>query len=140
MGCATTRASCRWTPSCPTALRGCGSGCAGAEFRLTVDANHSDVTYTLRDGPGTELTIRHAGEDLELNTESPTTIEVRPRKPLLPPPPQPPGREPLHRRSTVPNAGHLVTTAKCWLVAQAFSKVASGTCSSRPVLLPLSFR
>jgi alpha,alpha-trehalose phosphorylase len=68
-------------------------------FRVTVDANHSDVTYTLRDGPGAELTIRHAGEDIELNADSPTTIEVRPRKPLLPPPPQPPGREPLHRRS-----------------------------------------
>jgi alpha,alpha-trehalose phosphorylase len=68
-------------------------------FRVTVDANHSDVTYTLRDGPGTELTIQHAGEDLELNADSPTTIAVRPRKPLLPPPPQPPGREPLHRRS-----------------------------------------
>jgi trehalose/maltose hydrolase-like predicted phosphorylase len=68
-------------------------------FRVTVDANHSDVTYTLRDGPGAELTIRHAGADLELNVESPTTIQVRPRKPLLPPPPQPPGREPLHRRS-----------------------------------------
>ena len=34
------------------------------DFRLTVDANHSDVTYTLRDGPGGELTIRHAGEEL----------------------------------------------------------------------------
>ncbi len=69
------------------------------DFRLTVDANHSDVTYTLRDGPGAQLTIRHAGEDLELNTESPTTVEVRERKPLLPPPPQPAGREPMHRRS-----------------------------------------
>jgi alpha,alpha-trehalose phosphorylase len=68
-------------------------------FRVTVDANHSDVTYTLRDGPDAELTVRHAGEDLELNADSPTTIAVRPRKPLLPPPPQPPGREPLHRRS-----------------------------------------
>ena len=37
------------------------------DFRLTVDANHSDVTYTLRDGSGGELTIRHAGEELELN-------------------------------------------------------------------------
>jgi alpha,alpha-trehalose phosphorylase len=71
------------------------------DFRLTVDANHADVTYTLRDGPGTELTIRHAGEDLELNSESPTTIEVRTRKPLLPPPPQPPGREPVHRRAVL---------------------------------------
>ena len=68
-------------------------------FRLTVDANHADVSYTLRDGPGTELTIRHAGEDLTLKTDSPSTIAVRPRKPLLPPPPQPPGREPVHRRA-----------------------------------------
>jgi trehalose/maltose hydrolase-like predicted phosphorylase len=68
-------------------------------FRLTVDVNHADVTYILRDGPGTELTIRHAGEDLTLKTDSPSTIAVRPRKPLLPPPPQPPGREPVHRRA-----------------------------------------
>jgi alpha,alpha-trehalose phosphorylase len=68
------------------------------EFRVTVDVNHSDVTYTLRDGPGSELSIRHAGEELVLNTESPTTIAVRKRKPLLPPPQQPPGREPVHRR------------------------------------------
>jgi len=71
------------------------------DFRVTVDANHSDVTYTLRDGPGGGLTIRHAGEELELDTEKPTTIAVRRRKPLLPPPPQPPGREPMHRRSLV---------------------------------------
>ncbi|OBF80537.1 glycosyl hydrolase [Mycobacterium sp. 852002-51163_SCH5372311] len=71
------------------------------EFRLTVDVNHTDVTYTLRDGPGSELTIRHAGEDLELNTEAPTTIAVRKRKPLLPAPPQPPGREPVHRRGLI---------------------------------------
>jgi len=69
------------------------------DFRLTVDVNHSDVTYTIRDGPGGELTIRHAGDDLTLSTESPTTVAVRPRKPLLPPPEQPPGREPLHRRA-----------------------------------------
>ena len=71
------------------------------DFRVTVDANHSDVTYTLQDGPGGDLTIRHAREELVLSTEKPTTIAVRRRKPLLPPPPQPPGREPLHRRSLV---------------------------------------
>jgi alpha,alpha-trehalose phosphorylase len=69
------------------------------DFRVTVDANHSDVTYTLRDGPGGELTIRHAGEEIALSTEKPTTIEVRRRQPLLPQPPQPPGREPMHRRT-----------------------------------------
>lgn len=74
------------------------------DFRVTVDANHSDVTYTLRDGPGGELTIRHAGEEIALSTEKPTTVEVQRRKPLLPAPPQPPGREPLHRRALARDA------------------------------------
>ena len=68
------------------------------EFRLTVDVNHADVTYTVRDGPGTGLTIRHAGEEVELSSEGPTTIAIRQRHPLLPPPSQPPGREPMRRR------------------------------------------
>jgi alpha,alpha-trehalose phosphorylase len=67
------------------------------KFRLMVNVNHVDVTYTLRDDDGDKLTIRHAGEDVELTTTSPSTIPVRPRRALLPPPPQPPGREPAHR-------------------------------------------
>jgi alpha,alpha-trehalose phosphorylase len=66
-------------------------------FRLRVDANHTEVSYTLRGDPDAELVIRHAGEELVLNTRSPSTVTVRPRHPLLPPPPQPPGREPLRR-------------------------------------------
>ncbi|ORV90243.1 glycosyl hydrolase [Mycobacterium interjectum] len=69
------------------------------EFRLTVDVNHSEVTYAVDDGPDHELTIRHAGEQLTLKTDAPTTVAVRVRKPLLPAPQQPPGREPLHRRA-----------------------------------------
>lgn len=76
------------------------------DFRLMVDANHRDVTYTLSDGAGGELTIRHADEELLLTTDSPTTIAVRPRKALLPPPPQPPGCEPTHRRA---QAYHLTS-------------------------------
>ena len=72
------------------------------EFRLTVDVNHADVTYTLRDGPDGELTIRHAGEEIEIDTNSPSTSAIRPRHPLLPPPEQPPGREPS-RRGGSPN-------------------------------------
>jgi trehalose/maltose hydrolase-like predicted phosphorylase len=68
------------------------------EFRLTVDVNHADVTYTVRDGPGTGLTIRHAGEEMELSPEGPSTIAIRQRHPLLPPPSQPPGREPMRSR------------------------------------------
>jgi trehalose/maltose hydrolase-like predicted phosphorylase len=69
------------------------------DFRLTVDVNHANVTYTVRDGPDHKLTIRHAGGELTLSTESPTTVAVRRRKPLLPPPQQPSGREPMHRRT-----------------------------------------
>ena len=67
------------------------------DFRLTVDAGHDKVTYTLRDGPHSTLTIRHAGEQLELSTDSPSTVAVSRRTAILPPPPQPPGRGPLRR-------------------------------------------
>jgi alpha,alpha-trehalose phosphorylase len=63
-------------------------------FRLTVDVDHSEVVYTLRDGPDGEMTIRHAGDDVKLDTREPRTIAIRPRRALLPPPPQPRGREP----------------------------------------------
>jgi trehalose/maltose hydrolase-like predicted phosphorylase len=66
-------------------------------FRLTVDAGHDEVTYTLRDGPDVTLTIRHDGEDVDLNTKSPSTVAVSSRTALLPPPEQPPGRTPIRR-------------------------------------------
>jgi hypothetical protein len=44
------------------------------------------------------MTIRHAGEEVELSTQSPSTIAIRQRHPMFPPPPQPPGREPMRRR------------------------------------------
>ena len=69
------------------------------DFRVTVDVIHDEVTYTLRDGPGGGLTIRHAGEDVELSTSAPTTITLHKREPLLPTPQQPPGRQPLHRNA-----------------------------------------
>ncbi|GAT12485.1 glycoside hydrolase family 65 protein [Mycolicibacterium novocastrense] len=69
-------------------------------FRLTVDADHDEVTYTLRDGPRGELLIRHGGEDLQLQSRQPTTVPVNHCRPLLPTPAQPPGREPLRRRPT----------------------------------------
>jgi trehalose/maltose hydrolase-like predicted phosphorylase len=67
------------------------------DFRLTVDADHDRVTYTLRDGPDATLTIRHDGEDVELSTKSPSTVAVSSRTALLPPPEQPPGRTPIRR-------------------------------------------
>lgn len=68
------------------------------DFRVTVDAGHQEVTYTVRDGPHDSLTICHAGEELVLSTDAPTTVAVRPRRALLPTPPQPPGRQPVRRQ------------------------------------------
>jgi alpha,alpha-trehalose phosphorylase len=68
-------------------------------FRLTVDVNHDEVTYALRDGPGSEMSIRHAGKRLDLHCDSPTTVALARRTPLLATPSQPAGREPSHRRN-----------------------------------------
>ncbi|MEZ0339423.1 glycoside hydrolase family 65 protein [Mycobacterium sp. pV006] len=67
------------------------------QFRITVEADHECVTYTLRDGPHSRLEIRHAGRPLELSTDREVRVPVRPRVPLLPTPQQPPGREPFRR-------------------------------------------
>ena len=67
-------------------------------FRVTVSSTDDEVSYTLRDGPDGRLTIHHAGKELELSTQAPTTVPACPREPLLPPPIQPPGRAPAHRR------------------------------------------
>jgi trehalose/maltose hydrolase-like predicted phosphorylase len=67
-------------------------------FRLVIDVDHEQVSYTLRDGPDGALTIRHAGKDVVLTTKSPTTVALRLRHALLPPPPQPPGLQPISRR------------------------------------------
>ncbi len=75
------------------------------DFRVTVEVDHTEVTYTLRDGPHGTLTIRHADEPLEITTEKATTVALQPREPLLPPPQQPPGREPLRRGRVTPPGG-----------------------------------
>ncbi|OBB08995.1 glycosyl hydrolase [Mycobacteriaceae bacterium 1482268.1] len=69
------------------------------DFRVTVDATHEEVVYTVRDGPDATLTIQHAGENLELTSNASVTVAVERREAPLPTPPQPPGREPI-RRST----------------------------------------
>jgi len=84
-------------PQLPTGISRLRFRLRWKDFRLTVDVNHENVTYTVRDGPHESLTIRHAGADLEINIHDPSTVALRPRKPLLPEPKQPPGREPLGR-------------------------------------------
>jgi alpha,alpha-trehalose phosphorylase len=66
-------------------------------FRVTVDFDHAEVTYTLRDGPSGELTIRHAGEELRLTTKAESTRRINARHASLPEPQQPKGRAPVRR-------------------------------------------
>jgi alpha,alpha-trehalose phosphorylase len=66
-------------------------------FRVTVDFDHAEVTYTLRDGPSGELTIRHAGEELRLTTKAESTRRINARRASLPEPQQPKGRAPMRR-------------------------------------------
>lgn len=84
-------------PQLPTGIHRLRFRLRWRDFRVTVNADHDTVTYTLRDGPDARLTIRHAGEPLELSTKSPATLPVRRRTALLPAPQQPPGRQPIHR-------------------------------------------
>ncbi len=85
-------------PQLPTGISRLRFRLRWKDFRLTVDVNHENVTYIVRDGPHAALTIRHAGEELELSTHDASTVALRKRKPLLPEPKQPLGREPLRRR------------------------------------------
>jgi trehalose/maltose hydrolase-like predicted phosphorylase len=66
-------------------------------FRVKVNFDHTEVTYTLRDGPDGELTIRHAGEELRLSTTAASTRPITPRRATTPEPQQPPGRAPMRR-------------------------------------------
>jgi trehalose/maltose hydrolase-like predicted phosphorylase len=69
-------------------------------FRLVVDVHHDEVGYTLKadSTEQTTLTIRHAGTDRELTVGETHSERLIPRRPLLPPPTQPPGRAPIRRR------------------------------------------
>ncbi len=60
-------------------------------IRLEVVVTQERVRYSVRDG---ELTLRHAGRDIEVRQDSPAEFQLRQRRSMLPTPPQPPGRAP----------------------------------------------
>src|SRR6185312_12616404 len=69
---------------------------------IAVDIGQYAVTYrTSGDAP---LTILHAGESINLVPEEPQTRRLKRRKPLLPRPTQPPGRQPQPRMVVAPDA------------------------------------
>ena len=77
------------------------------DLRLGVDIEPDRVTYGLRDGVDGALALRHNGTDVTVTTRQPITMPNRKRRPMLPRPPQPPGREPRHRESP-PSVGVAV--------------------------------
>jgi hypothetical protein len=48
----------------------------------------------VHDGEDARVTFKHAGEDVTVTTDKPVIRTLEKRRPLLPRPPQPPGREP----------------------------------------------
>ena len=66
------------------------------DLRLGVDIEPDRATYTLRDAPGSALTVRHHGKDLTVTVGNPVTERTNNHRPLLPRPSQPSGREPTH--------------------------------------------
>jgi hypothetical protein len=55
------------------------------------------VRLTLRDGADASMTLRLAGEEVELSADEPVERPWKRRPPLLPAPGQPVGREPAGR-------------------------------------------
>jgi alpha,alpha-trehalose phosphorylase len=66
-------------------------------LRLEVDIEPGRATYKLGDKAGSTLAFRHHGEEVTVTAGNPVTEPIIKRPPLLPRPPQPPGREPLRQ-------------------------------------------
>jgi len=64
---------------------------------LGVDIEPDRATYTLRNGRDFSLSFRHNEKHVTVTTGEPVTERISKRPPMLPRPPQPPGREPIHR-------------------------------------------
>ena len=65
--------------------------------RLRVTIGRSEVTYSIRDGHGTVAGLLHYGEPVTVRAADPVCRPIPPRRPLTPPPRQPPGRAPVRR-------------------------------------------
>jgi trehalose/maltose hydrolase-like predicted phosphorylase len=63
-------------------------------MRVLVEVTGSEVRVSLRDGTQAVIDLLVSGERVRLSAEEPVVRPWRRRAPLLPRPPQPPGREP----------------------------------------------
>jgi trehalose/maltose hydrolase-like predicted phosphorylase len=92
-------------PALPDGLAGLTFSVRWHGVRLRVEVCRTDVTYAVHDGPDARLPLLHAGEELVITAGSPVTRSLKSRRPLLPRPTQPPGREPLSALATPFRAG-----------------------------------
>ncbi|HWD81500.1 MAG TPA: glycoside hydrolase family 65 protein [Kribbella sp.] len=81
-------------PALPMGLSGLSFTIRWRSARLKVEIDPVAVKYTVHDGPSASVTFRHAGEEITVTVDQPVVRTLQKRRPLLPRPPQPPGREP----------------------------------------------
>ncbi|WP_432876569.1 glycoside hydrolase family 65 protein [Kribbella sp. CA-245084] len=81
-------------PALPIGLGGLSFSIRWRGVRLKVEIDPVAVKYTVHNGPDAEITLRHAGEEITVRADKPVVRTLEKRRPLLPRPPQPPGREP----------------------------------------------
>jgi alpha,alpha-trehalose phosphorylase len=86
-----------FAPQLPDGITRLGFTVRYRGLRMGVDVEPEQVTYTLRDGTDSALAFRHNGEEITVTTGKPVIQQISKRPPMLPRPPQPPGREPRHR-------------------------------------------
>ncbi|MEV6285342.1 glycoside hydrolase family 65 protein [Kribbella sp. NPDC051770] len=82
-------------PALPDGLDGLVFRVRWRGVRLRVEVQHHQVTYAVHDGPDARISFLHAGEEVVVTADQPVTKPLKKRKPLLPRPPQPVGREPM---------------------------------------------
>jgi trehalose/maltose hydrolase-like predicted phosphorylase len=85
----------RFDPALPDALPGLTFSVRWRGVRLRVEIGPHEVTYAVHDGEDAKMTLMHVDELVEVTADEPVTRRLVRREPLLPPPSQPPGREPL---------------------------------------------
>ncbi|GAB3816622.1 glycoside hydrolase family 65 protein [Kribbella italica] len=98
-------------PALPDGLDGLVFRVRWRGVRLRVEVQHHQVTYAVHDGPGAQITFLHVGEEVRVTDDQPVTKALTKRKPLLPRPPQPVGREPMSAVTKHPREKHLAGEA-----------------------------
>ncbi|MDX6279119.1 MAG: alpha,alpha-trehalose phosphorylase, partial [Kribbellaceae bacterium] len=93
-------------PILPTGLNRLAFTVRWRGVRLRVDIGREEVTYSVHDGADASLTVFHAGKEIQVTAGKPVTCPVHPRKPLLPRPTQPLGREPLSALGNTTSTRH----------------------------------